>query len=632
VPQPIQLWAFDVFEAVVAEVEVKRLARLLIVFFALGLTAPEARASGEEQCQTASPKKPSRGKKAKRAKKPKGDTAQPEVEEKEEATPAETEPATKEEEGAGAVVEPTFPEVERKVSAVTPGTLSRWSNAGAMTPVVAEVPVTAPLPERAVPIQPGAPTPGQRLLDDDEQLTAHLSLYGEHLQTVRQDDRDLNLARGRATLSYDRIGGSEFGANVDLEYRSTVTGPRRTDRRINAAYVSWGLTDFRRQDGPDLGLAIGRVAVREAGYAQADGAAIRFRAMPELSLGFFGGFTGNPYNYNWKAGETEDFSTDWLTGGAFAGVRLPGFFADLAAVATYSSRGLTGLDRLHAFLDTGYSVSDEIDLFFTGWFDMLETGQPLQNVELMGIWAPSREANVRLSLGRFSTVAYDVSQALSFRFDPQGNRLSGGLSQAVDENGLPIVPFDAALQIATYNEVQLRAGYRFGAFEPYAAIGTLIRDPGASPANVQFATLRLQPAAGVLYRDPDLFDVSAQAMGIIDDQTERRAVLSLGVSRAFEGLSIGADARAFVGGIGALDGGLDLGYSLPREWMPGRLMLRAMFRYFREDATLVRPKDICFTNPAADPASCDRLAETTVLPAVVLQESFLGFAGVDWRL
>ena len=54
----------------------------------------------------------------------------------------------------------------------------------------------------------------------------------------------------------------------------------------------------------------------------------------------------------------------------------------------------------------------------------------------------------------------------------------------------------------------------------------------------------------------------------------------------------------------AADGGLELSYTLPREWMPGRLLLRSMLRYTREGVTLARPPDQCLTPvPAAQPGS-----------------------------
>lgn len=533
---------------------------------------------------------------------------------------------------------------ERKASKVTPGAPSRWSNAGAMTPIESEVPVTAPLPERATPVAAGAKTPGQALTGEEDQLAAHLSLYGYHLETVRQDfaydvagerfvpaDKDIDLYRGRATLAYERIAGSWFGAHLDLEYRARSSGSRPTDRRVNEAYVSWGLTDFERGGSPAFGFALGRLAVREAGYAQADGAAVRVRLFQGLNLGAFGGVSGNPYAYNWRLHTTEDFSTDWITGGAFVAFRRPELFANVAGVVTIANFGAGGIDRLSAFLDAGWSATEEIDLFLTGWLDVLPDGRPIQNLELTGAWQPSRDANLRIAVGRFSTLRYALSTAYSFRVDPAGNQIvyvdpatgqaSTSTSTAVDENGSPILPFDAAIQVATYNSVRLRGGYRIGRdLEPYATFDLLIRDTSLAPFAPAFSALRLLPGAGLTYQNDALFSADLRVTAVIDDQTETRVMAQAGLSRAFLGFHAAADARVFAGGVFAADGGLELGYTFPRAWLPGRLMLRALFRYFREDVTLARPTDE------------DQLDDDVVLPVVPLQESFLGFAGVDWKM
>jgi hypothetical protein len=82
------------------------------------------------------------------------------------------------------------------------------------------------------------------------------------------------------------------------------------------------------------------------------------------------------------------------------------------------------------------------------------------------------------------------------------------------------------------------------------------------------------------------------------------------------------DARYFVGDVPGLDGGLEVTYVLPRDWFPGRVMLRGMLRYYRENIALERPKDTT-TQIIALPS------QRTVIPA---QESFLGLAGIEWRL
>lgn len=531
-------------------------------------------------------------------------------------------------------VEPVVATSERKLSTITPGAPSRWSNAGAMAPIESEVPITAPLPERAIPVEPGAPTPGQRLISTDDLLTAHLSFSGEHLTMVRQED--LDLIRARATISYERIFGSDFGVHLDAEYRYTAAGPRPTDRAVNALYLSYGLTDFRREDGPDFGIAAGRLAVREAGYATADGAAIRYRLSPELKLGVFGGFTPNPYNYNWLLRRSQELSTNWIIGGLFGGARLDRFFADFAAVVTYARVAPGGLDRIYAFVDAGYQLSDALDAFLTGWIDVLPNGMPLQSVELMGLWTPTAEIDLRLSAGRYATLIYAVSDNLSFPVDPLGNTLPttdaanqpiAGLP--VDQNGAPITAYDQALQVAAYYSLAMRGGYRLDPFTPFVSVEALIRDTSGSATNARFAALRLLPAGGLTYRNPDLFDAGAQLTGIIDSQTERKAIFQLSLSRGFYGFTAGGDIRAFFGGVGALDGGLSLDYELPRSLMPGRLLFRTMLRYFREDVTIPRAADRCLL---LDPAQTCLLQDAEVLPLVPLQEGFTFFAGVDWRL
>ena len=516
----------------------------------------------------------------------------------------------------------------RRASVVTPGSLSRWSNAGAMEPIVAEVELTAPLPARAVPLLPGQATPGQRLTAEDERLSAHLSLFGEHSQTVRQDAEDLNLIRGRATVDYERIAQSDFGLHLDLEYRGTAGARRLTDRKINALYLSWGATDFRRDDGPAFGVALGRVAVREAGYAQVDGALLRYRVMPELKLGVYGGLTGNPYNYNWRLAATEDFSTGWVGGGLFSSMRLGPVSADLAAGVVLATFPGGGLDRLYLYADVGWSVSEALDLFFTGWFDLLPNGTAIQNVELLGSYHPSRDLHLRLSAARYASLVYAFATNYSFRFDPRGNTIAPDLT-IVDEAGVPILPYDARSLQSVYDDLGARLGYRvIDELEPYVALTVQLRESSGEGA-VDFAGFRLLPSVGVTYRDPDILDVSAQVVGIVDAQTERKAIVQLAVGRELVGLRVGADVRGFVGGQGAVDGGLDLTYTIARELVPGRLLLRAMLRYVREDVVIARPTDRCLADTEA--LGCGGLLPDQALPLVPLQETFYGFAGVDWR-
>jgi hypothetical protein len=527
----------------------------------------------------------------------------------------------------------------RRQSAVTPGSESRWSNRGAMVPVVAEVELSVPLPARAVPLLPGQATPGQRLVADGERLTAHLSAYAEYLETVRQDDV-LGTVRGRAVLHYDRIANGDFGLHLDLDYRGSAGALRLDDRRLNAANVTWGLTDFRRNDGPAFGLGLGRLLVREAGLARVDGLLVRGRVSSALKLGAYGGVTGNPYGYNWRLARTEDISTRFIAAGLFSSLRLGPVFADLSVGGSYANipaeggaPARSGLDRVFVFVDAGWAASPALDLFLSGWLDVLPGGQPVQNVELSGLWQPSRAGSLRASVSRFSTLAYAVSSDLSYRYDATGSSIAnpagGPPLVAVDTQGAPIVAYDERFVRATYTAAELRGGYRFGAVEPYGLVSVQLRESGA-PGSVAFATLRMLPSLGLTLRDPDVVDLFAQVTGIVDAETERRLVLTGGASRTFGDVRLGADARAFFGGAGAVDGGFELGYTLPRDWLPGRLLLRAMFRYFREDVVLRRLPDACAVGVGA--ATCpDILSPGQNLPLVPMQESFYGTAGVDWR-
>ncbi len=607
---------------------------------------PSAGRGSDAACQKPPKKKPAKKKRKKKKAAP-AEAPEPEAEEEEEGTaPAEAEgegepaaepapsPAASPSPSAEPAPSPSAAPAPvitltgaRKGSSVTPGSLSRWSNAGAMEPIVTEVEITAPLPARAVPLLPGQATPGQRLTAEDERLTAHLALYGDHSQTVRQDASDINLIRGRASIDYDRIASSDFGLHLDLEYRGSAGARRLTDRKINALYASYGATDFRRDDGPAFGVALGRVAVREAGYTQVDGAALRFRITPELKLGAYGGFTGNPHNYNWRLARTEDFSTGWVGGGLFGALRLGPVFADFAAGLSLAGGDL---DRLFVYLDAGWAVTEAFDLFLTAWLDLLPDGTPFQNVELLGSYHPSRDLHLRVSAARYASLVYAVSTDYSYRFDSRGATIPPDLT-VVDEAGVAIVPYDAVLIQSVYHDLGARLGYRVtDALEPYAALTVQIRGTGAEGAE-DFEPLRILPAVGATFRDPEIIDVNAQVIGVVDAQTERKAILQLGVGRDFSGLRVGTDVRAYLGGVGSLDGGIDLTYSFPREWMPGRLLVRGMLRYIREDVTIARVPDVCAAGTVPEPAVCGLFGADTVLPLVPLQETVYGFLGVDWR-
>ncbi len=548
----------------------------------------------------------------------------------------------------------------RKASELTPETVSRWSNQGAVEPIESPVTLQAPLPDRNLPRAPGIATPGQRLRGDEELLSARLSLSGYRLSTVgqgvlfpnqldpvtgelvqREGGREIELLRGRATLAYERIAGSHFSTHLDVEYRPRLNGDGRfDDQRLNALYLAWGLTEVRRRGGPNLGFAAGRLAIREAGFAQADGVSVRWRPFDGLHIGAFGGVTGNPYGYNWALRAPETFSADWITGGFFGRWRGGPVQASLAGVVTV--RNVPGpnpdegpLDRVYAHADLAWQPDRDLSVFATGFVDLLPGGTLMQNAEISGAWTPGLW-NVRLGVGRFSTLSYGLTNGVTYIDDPLRNRIELNGPPIADLDGNPIVPFDAVQLTAVYNQVRASAGYRITPkIETFVRANALIRDVSlaqeqtqqrlgldAPAPTVEFAPLRLLPSVGARFRDPDLIDVEAQAVGVIDEQSQADAILQLGLGRSLFGLHLRGDVRYLFGAIGAFDGGLSLAYQFPRDWMPGQLQLRGAFRYFREDLILLRPVDL----------EQRGVIDEDQLEALPFQESYLGFAGVEWRI
>lgn len=541
----------------------------------------------------------------------------------------------------------------RKKSKVTPGTASRWSNRGALTAVESEVQVTAPLPRRAVPVPMGAATPGQDLIGEEELLSARFAYSVYQMQGRGQDmvyngdtlvpgqNRDVLLMRGRAHLAYERIAGSDFGVHLDLEYRPVLSGSRRADAQLNELYVSYGRTNFQRVGGRDWGIAAGRIAVREAGYAQADGLAFRLRLNQNLRFGAFVGLTGNPYGYNWRQRNTELFSTEWWTGGAFVSVNASRLSVNLATVVNFANvlvqpvdpAGVVegpGLDRIYAYLDAAYAVSSDFNVLMTGYFDVLPGGQTVQNVEAIAVWSPLKDLKLRLGAGRFSTIVYELTTNYSYSYDPAGNVFVPNGPPIVDANGSPIIPFDGALFTTTYNQIKFRAGYRLlKHLDLWARVDTLIRDLSATNeasqaafgAQVQFASLRLLPQAGLRYHNPKIIDASTAFTYVMDSESNVSGILRAKVGRGLYGFYLSADARYFAGVIAGADGGLSLSYTLPRQLLPGQLMVTASLRYQRLEITERRP--------AAGVEQLDRADVVFIDP---LQETYMGFGGIVWRL
>src|SRR5262249_48837419 len=139
------------------------------------------------------------------------------------------------------------------------------------------------------------------------------------------------------------------------------------------------------------------------------------------------------------------------------------------------------------YADSAWLVTPEVNLMLTGWVDALSGSRGFTNVEALGDWHPSDEFDLRLGIGRFSTVIYQLSSGTSFVVDGSGNKASApGTSQTaviVDENGNPIVPFNAALISAAYDQVRARGGYRLSRqLEIFGSASILIRDTGAADA------------------------------------------------------------------------------------------------------------------------------------------------------
>ncbi|MEO1337935.1 MAG: hypothetical protein AAFV29_19985, partial [Myxococcota bacterium] len=409
-----------------------------------------------------------------------------------------------------------------------------------MVPVVAQVPITQPLPQRAVPRPAGVQTTGQRLQGREERISARVSVGYYHLETIGQQidgdasdpavsgndtnavSNSLDLLRARTFLSYQQIADSDLGLQVDAEFRPQLAGAvtnRPTDLRINELYLSWGRTDWRRRrTGPSWGVSLGRVAIREAGFAQADGAAVRFRVAPQVMVGAWGGVTGNPYGFNWLQQQAQFVSADWITGGGFASILFNNFSFNVAGGATLANtEAALGTDRIFVYVDGSYTPTPGLNIIVNGWLDVLPDGEFVQNLDLITSYSPNRKVNMSLAGGRFSTVVYSDTLAGSFITDPNGNRVGVGDDPTRIIDGP--VPFDAALLTAVYNSVRARFGYRFiPSVEAYVRWNTLIRDTsvtnmaleeGAPGAQVNFGSVRSLPTAGLVYRNAKLFDANA---------------------------------------------------------------------------------------------------------------------------
>ena len=361
-------------------------------------------------------------------------------------------------------------------------------------------------------------------------------------------------------------------------------------------------------------------------------------------VGAWGGVTGNPYGFNWQQQQTEFVSADWYTGGAFASLLVDRFSLNVAGGVTIANvDNADGADRIYVYVDAAYTVVDGLNLLVNGWFDVLPDGQSIQNVDFIAAYTPTPRLSFSASAGRFSTVVYQNSLGNTFVTNPDGNRVAvesqdvPGVEDAtiVGSDGQPVAVFDAALLTAVYNSFRFRAGYRIlRSLETYVRWNTFLRDTSVTNdafaetgngATVNFSSLRSLPTVGVRYRDPKIIDASAGFTYVLDDEATANTIVRGGIGRGYAGLYASADIRAFFGNVDGFDGGVNLTYTLPRAWTPGAISLRGSFRYYRENISLFRPS-LDDTAPTAGGG-----VEPPNQELIPTQETYFGYAGVDWR-
>lgn len=539
---------------------------------------------------------------------------------------------------------------------------SRWSSRRPQSSTDARARVQAETPSRTVRRANDVVTRrGRRLGNAGNTFSARLALSGMNVSVLNQPNysagqdgtgvldpsdysRDIRLLRARVTGSVERIAGSYFFAHVDAEFRPRLEGDGRFDsQRLNGAVVGWGLMDGRAgvRDGPKIGVALGRLAVREAGFASADGLVLRVRPVAGFDLGFFGGVTGNPYGANWRERIDESFSTNWVTGGGFSRIARGVFQASLAGVFTAATSSTestsSGVERVYVHADIGWQPHPVVSVFATGYFDLLPGGQQLQNGDIGITWGPGL-LRVRASVGRWSTLFYEGAIEGGADIDPLGNRFGSPTDgtnvdrSIINEASKAITPFDAAIQVASYYNARLSAAYRFSqVVEAYLRVNTMIRDTGSSRSALafldvpeadsddvaRFSPLRVLPAIGLYIREPTILDINGELVLIEDEQSVTDLVMRLGLGRAWGGLYTSVDGRLFLGEIDGYDGGLRLVYTFPLQIAIGTIQMSASVRYFRENGL-----------DLLDFEGGDR----NQVQVLSTQETLLGFVGFEWRL
>ncbi len=291
----------------------------------------------------------------------------------------------------------------------------------------------------------------------------------------------------------------------------------------------------------------------------------------------------------------------------------------------------SGLDRLYFHADASWRVLRNLSFLLLARLDTLPGGSFVQNGDLSVSYQPIKQVDLHLGVGRFSTVAYQLSTNFNYIVNQAGNNNAvGDNTKIVDNDGVPIVPFDGALCINIYNSVKARAGFKpLRALDIYTRADAWIREVKGGDDDVnnycdnfEFEPLRVLPTLGTRFNDPNLLDAMAEFTLVLDQQSNVNAYMRGRLGRGFMGAYLSGEIRYFFGDINGFDGGLNLSYTLPRQLMPGSLSVRGSFWYYRENLPLATPA----RNPIG---TINQAGEDVIIPR---QESFLGFAGIEWRM
>ena len=549
----------------------------------------------------------------------------------------------------------------KRESKLSPNAPSRWSNSGAMNPIVSEVAV-GPAKKLVVQAPSGtAKTEPQSLTKTGRRNSFRFFARGYRYTISNQDvvfqnqdnggditavpvdnDPSISLLRFGTVLDAADIGAEEIALRVDAEYRPDLSRDGRTDIRLDEVSLTYGLRSLREQSKLNLGVSIGRLLIREAGYFRVDGGLVRLRAAPRLHVGAFGGFGANPYGYVWRLQKPQVFSFDWARGGIFLSTRQKQFSLTTAVAASTLVKDIdvgdppvpqSGVDRLYVYVDGAYSLGRQASLFLNGFFDLAKGTSSVQKVDLSLFYRPKdRNWTLATTVGRFSTVLYRLATGASFAVDPQGNQfdpVNFANIPVVDENGNPILPFDGALYQTAYNYGKVRGGFWLAKdFELYSELRLLLRDrrptnqaAEALGAETDLEPLRFVPRVGTKRRDPHTVDFAVDVLFFADKSSQARSLAGLTLGREIVGVYSELRGRYLFGNVDAWDATATLSYQLRSPSVPGRLRLMASGQYIQENIFLEEPVP-----------GQDILQAEDVRTARGAQKVYSFLFGIDWRL